>query len=401
MLPARVAILCFTLVGVAAKNLRSNAPTRQALKLGQLSAVPSTPNRKLTPADWEAAAGKFVRISPRREGVQETLFAKSVAAGAAPQKCGSPCVAHCIAGQPRDMIGVKGLWKSIKHRLFEQFSDSPVVFALLAMAAQQNTVGGVEGTQGYVRQAQDAVDDHALRPSFDYLGVDRALLLHEACTTGECLQNGLRLKCNAKDLGMTELFDTKTGIYSNMCEIQMSRFRDSLELVRDYEAEHQMKFDWVTRPRPDVYFTRPVPRALMLSLDSVHVSPWAACGYGGMDWFYAVPRKLAETVADFASDVSCSDYKSSPKIGKNCAKCPGCECWLAAWMFAKNVTFQKLPWQWFTPAKFCGAECPGDWDVTPDNIMGLDSRVANEPCTRDALQHVQCPFLLQSGQSAA
>jgi len=364
--------------------------------------TPPPPTRELTPADWEAAVGKFFQIPARREGVQETLFAK---AGAPPHKCGSPCVAHCISGQPREMTHMKGLWKSIKHRLFEQFSEEPIVFALLALGATTTSLSdtAAEGTAGYVRTPTMAVKDEDMRASLEYLGVDRAVLVREACTTGECLAKGLKLKCKASELGITALVDKKTGIYSNMCELQVSRFRDALELVREYEAEHNMKFDWVTRPRPDVYFTRPVTPAFSLDQNSVHVSPWAQCGYGGMDWFYALPRKHAQTVADFSQGASCSDYKGKPEIQANCNNCPGCECWMAAWMIAKNVSFTKLPWQWFTPKKFCGEpDCPHDWDVTHESIMGLDSRVANEPCKKSTTSNASndssmwCPMLLST-----
>jgi len=292
------------------------------------------------------------------------------------------------------MIFNKGLWKSIKHRLFERFSDSPVIFALLAMGAATSAENATtEGAKGYVRTQQGEVKDEDILPSMDYLGVDRALLFREECTTGQCLQKGLRLKCDGRELGLKQLVDESTGQYSNMCEIQVSRFRDALELVRDYEEQHNLKFDWVTRPRPDVYFTRPIMPANLLDMASVHVSPWAPCGYGGMDWFYAIPRKYANTIGEFASSVSCSDYKSDPQIAQNCASCPGCECWLAAWMFAQKVPFQKLPWQWFTPSKFCGPDCPPDWEVTPQNIMGLDSRVGEMPCTEDD-SGLRCPMLL-------
>jgi len=396
-----VVLVCLSFV----RALSENITTEQASFL-QLTAVrtrdlaaPSMPSRKLTAADWGIAAGIFVQIQSRREGVEETLYAKP---GVHVHKCGRPCVAHCIAGQPREMIHFKGLWKSMKHRLFEQFSESPVVFALLAMGAVSPPVSDsgapvVEGTAGFVRTPQGEVSNEDMLPSLTYLGVDRALLLREACTTGECLAKGLKLNCRASELGIKALVDKKTGMYSNLCELQVSRFRDALELVRDYEEEHKMRFDWVTRPRPDVFFTRPVTPASTLDPNSAHVSPWAQCGYGGMDWFYALPRKHADTVALFSNGVPCSDYKSRPEIAATCDSCPGCECWLAAWMFAKNVPFVKLPWQWFTPAKFCGAaDCPADWDVTAQSILGLDSRVAHEPCKKSKDLSLWCPMLLST-----
>jgi len=284
----------------------------------------------------------------------------------------------------------------MKHRLFERFSQKPVVFALLVLGelaanAPVGDDGAVpEGQKGYVRTPQTAIMNEDLRDSLLYLDVHRALLLREKCTTGTCLQKGLRLKCNASELGITSFVDEQSGEYSNMCEVQVSRFRDSLEMVRDYEAENNMKFDWVTRARPDVYFTRPAPQALSLDSEKAYFTPWGQCGYGGMDWFYAIPRQHADTVGNFASHVSCSDYKSDPAIAETCNACAGCECWMAAWLHAQKVSFTRLPWAWAAPAKFCGADCPPDWKVTPDSIMGLDSRVANEPCTNNK-GNITCP----------
>jgi hypothetical protein len=386
--PYFLAIVSVADAVVSAKNVR----TRFLYHAKEFhSATPAMPSRRLSARDWTAAAGKFTQIGARREGVTETIWATS---NSTAKKCGSPCVAHCIAGQPRDMIHVKGLWKSIKYRLFEQFSHNPVIFALLAMGAEKMESAREEGGEGYVRQQQESVDDEDVRPSLEFLGVDRALLLREACTTGSCLQEGLRLKCDAKKLGNPNPFDEKTGKYTNMCEIQVSRFRDALELVRDYEDEHKMKFDWVTRPRPDVYFTRPVAPVTMLDTNSVHVSPWAACGFGGMDWFYAMPRKFADTYAEFSTGVSCDDYFTDANIATQCNKCLGCECWQAAWMMKKNLTFTKLPWQWFIPGKFCGDDCPADWEATAKNIMGLDKRAQSDPCVNDE-KGFRCPMLME------
>lgn len=380
---------------VVASSLLATARYLQRRESALESDTPPQPTRELTSQDWEAAKGKFVELSARRGSeVNETLWAKPRPAGAPAHKCGSPCVAHCIAGQPRDMITVKGLWKSIKHRLFEKFSESPIVFAVLAMGETKGKDGGVEGVEGFVRGPQEAVENEKLLPGLEYMGVDRALLLREACTDGDCLQKGLRIKCKAADLGVSKMFDQKTGIYSNLCEIQASRFRDGMELVRQYETEHQMKFDWVTRPRPDVYFSRPVAPASSLDIKAVHVSPWAACGFGGMDWFFAMPRAHADTLSRFTSEVECSQYKTNPNVSKTCDACPGCECWFAAYMYSKSVPFQALPWQWLTPAKFCGAaDCPVDWEVNNANVMGLDSQAGVKPCKVDGNGTLSCPML--------
>merc|ERR1719359_2142237 len=108
----------------------------------------------------------------------------------------------------------------MKHRWLEQFSESPVVFAVLAVGASKKTVDGPEGTEGFVRHPMAEVHDEELRPSFEFLGIDRALLLREACTTALCLQKDARLRCNAAELNLTALYDKKTGIHTNLCEMQ-------------------------------------------------------------------------------------------------------------------------------------------------------------------------------------
>jgi hypothetical protein len=383
-------------VGVVEAASPAKSLLRHESQLGHASFIAKREIRtntidNLSADDWKAAAeGRFLEIQSTKEGVHHTIFAARSSDDS--HKCGEPCVAHCVAGQPRDMIHEKGLWKSIKHRLFEQMSESPQIFATLALGAVEASHGS-EGTEGYVRTPQAEVQNEDVLPSFDYLGVTRALLIRETCTTGSCLQKDLRLKCKAADMNITEMYDKSTGMYKNLCEVQMSRFADCMHLVRGYEKETKTKFDWVTRPRPDVYWTRPAPLITSLDRDKAYFTPWAACGYGGMDWFFALPRRHADSVAQFSSGIQCSHFRHK-SIQSVCLTCPGCECWMAAWMFASNVSFTRLPWGWFTPAKFCpGDACPSDWEVTQQNILGLDPRSIHEPCTRNANGAVWCPGL--------
>merc|ERR1711879_353132 len=99
------------------------------------------------------------KLPERRKGLEETIWSGSRS---------KPCVAHCIAGQPRDMISNKGIWKSYKHRLFEKFSDSPVVFVVFAATAFMGGLGGGDGTPAFVRSAVSDVDDKAMVPGFEY-----------------------------------------------------------------------------------------------------------------------------------------------------------------------------------------------------------------------------------------
>lgn len=158
----------------ATKSLLRHEPQMQDATLAATRERRIRTISDLTSDDWKDAAahGHFMEIPSKKLRVHHTIY--SATSSDEPVKCGEPCVAHCIAGQPREMISVKGLWKSIKHRLFEQMSESPHIFAALALGAVRQSLGQ-EGAMGYVREAQSEVPNEDLLPSLDYLGVKRAL----------------------------------------------------------------------------------------------------------------------------------------------------------------------------------------------------------------------------------
>lgn len=338
--------------------------------------------------DWQAARGRFLALGSAVTGVHETIFAKQNDSAGSPA-CGQPCVAHCIAGQPRELVPMPGLQKAIRYRLLERFSAKPVNFAVFAASSASGTPSVEEGAPGFVRTAVDAVSDEQLRPVLEFLNVDRALIMREdpGCEGGNCREKNA-LECQAQDLNITNQFDKSTGRYSGRpCVIQMMRLSTCLGMIQNYEGDHDMRFDWVTRVRPDVYFTRPIVPVSQLATDAVHFTPWASCGFGGMDWFYAMPRSMVDKVAGFGQGVSCGVYSDPSKhkedLRQACTECLGCECWLAAWLFAEGLNFQRLPWGWHMPKKFCGMDdCPSDWHVTESNIgcWEHDQRCRSQPC---------------------
>ena len=60
------------------------------------------------------------------------------------------------------------IWKAYKHRLFDKFSDSPVVFVVYSANA---FTGGLtkDGDTAHVRQNTDTAADKQMLPGFEYM----------------------------------------------------------------------------------------------------------------------------------------------------------------------------------------------------------------------------------------
>jgi hypothetical protein len=320
----------------------------------------------ISAAYWAKAVKKLMPIESSVQGVKETIWAS----GSSP-KCEGDCVAHCIAGQPRNFF-MPGLRKALKHRLFERFSDSRVVFGVFVTSPYTNDKLDAhgDGRQGVARnEVLNFTDFDGLTSDMEEVGVDRALLLYESCYHPSCMENPA-LQCDARDLGLLEGFDPQDGKVHHICDVQLRRFQTCMNMVTAYEHERNVKFAWVTRSRPDVYWTKPVAPARTLD-QNVYFHDWEGA-YGGFDWFYAVPRTYADAIARFPDEASCSQLHH-PEIQKFC-KTLGCECWLASWLLKQSIPFKALPgngigsWKSFVPVKFCSDDCPRDWEVTAASI---------------------------------
>lgn len=325
---------------------------------------------------WPEATRKLFQMTPRSE-VTETIWSSGEH-----HNCGSPCVAHCLAGQPREFITTPGLRKALKHRVFERFSPQGVVFAVFPTSAYHNTERG-EGPHasdaGTARTQVPEFDNDmlaALVTGMEEVGVSRALLLNETCHDPSCMENS-QLQCKASDLNLDSDFGKEDGKMHHICDVQFKRFQTCMTLVREYEEEHSMKFDWVTRNRPDVYWVQPITHVSELE-QRVYVSPANGPAYGGMDWFFAIPRKDADLFALFPDQATCAQLHH-PQILPQCAlgwrmepNSIGCECWMASWLYKNNMNFTHLTKAPFTVSKFCGDGCPLDWDVNETSIINAN-----------------------------
>jgi hypothetical protein len=248
------------------------------------------------------------------------------------------------------------------------------VFAVFVTSAYHADSGLVnkDGQKGFARTVMGNFTDTAkLLASMEDIGVHRALLLSEACEQPSCMENPA-LQCDARDLGLQDLFDTGDGKVHNICDVQVKRFQTCMNMVSAFEQERSVKFKWVTRSRPDVYWLKPIAPATQLD-QAAYFHAWNVA-YGGADWFYALPRTYAEVLARFPDEASCSQLHH-PEIQKNC-KILGCECWVASWMLQQGVPFKQfvgINSNACIPAKFCGEPCANDWHVSLANIDNAGS----------------------------
>lgn len=313
---------------------------------------------------WSEAMNKLHHMPPKAE-VREAIWSNG-----GHHECGSPCVAHCIAGQPREFISTPGLRKALKHRVFQKFSAKPVVFAVFVTSAYHNAQQASEirdGLDGYARTQVEEIRNDSLATlvaGMEEVGVQRALLLNESCHDPSCMENP-QLQCDAQDLGLRQGFDNRDGRLHHICDVQFKRFQSCMTLVEEYEQEHRMKFDWVTRNRPDVYWLKPIVSASQLE-HRTYVTPWNVA-YGAIDWFFALPRGDADIFAKFADEASCSQLHH-PHILPNCKMSLGCECWMASWLYQNEVQFEQLTSAPYIVSKFCGAPCALDWNVSDASI---------------------------------
>lgn len=315
--------------------------------------------------EWSNAIGRIQKVPRRMMGVEENIFSAARPPGV--PVCGHPCVVHCVAGQPRDLVNVPGMVKAMRYRLFAAMSEHAVVVAVLIASALMGN-GGSEGDPGFVRSVTGSVTNKMLLPVLENLGVDRALILREKCSSINCIRKHAGFSCDGKALGLTAFVDRKSGKLHNICDVQFRRFQTCMHLVREYEQDHSVTAHWVTRQRPDVYWTQPCGPVSDIKPTSVYLHSWAACGYGGGDWFYAAPRKHADVIARFADEMTCERLQRDRILPRPCANCLGCECMLVAWLLSNGIQVAPIPWNTNSVSKFCGAGCPNDWQVTPENI---------------------------------
>lgn len=315
---------------------------------------------------WEEAA-RHLYTAPRNR--YDDTDSELLWASGAQHKCGSPCVAHCVVGQPRHVVtaasgrsaeeNLQHYWGSAKQHAFGAFSEDPVVFSVLSISEE----AGPE-----CRHGQSAMHLDQLESALEFLNASRVLLVNDTCKTASCFRSKSRIgdcrnnetqetivqapkrRKNRRSMYSGDMCHDSGDIYYS-CDIQVGRVKQCMDLVEEYETEHHMKFDWVMRHRPDFVWSGPAVSVSSLDSEKVHMFPWHhnRC-YGAFDWFYAMPRKHAATIARFKDEITCEHAVQVPSwdaLHKKPAQCVssrlGCEGYLASWMHSQNVSFAELP----------------------------------------------------------
>lgn len=284
---------------------------------------------------WNQAVRRFLSVEPQlQDSAEEQIWASGDRF-----RCGKPCVATCLVGQWRQKVDRRD-W-SLLRDTFSRFSDGGALFTLWSAL-------------GTLRLSGIKVPLQNLRP-------DRALVMWEKCTTPECFREHSQVVCDKHQNARLNKYFGTGNFYSmyGMCDVQVDRMGQCMQLVREFEHDQGLKFDWVVKQSVD-YKWFPDVAATTLNSSMVYMQPWCegdgprAC-YGGFDWWYATPRAYADVISGFRDGVTCDHLDREEIIGKDpffhkntqCSTNFGCEGWLAAWLFSQKVRFRPLGcWKW-------------------------------------------------------
>jgi hypothetical protein len=152
-----------------------------------------------------------------------------------------------------------------------------------------------------------------------------------------------------------------------------SRWQRCLELIEQTEKENGVKYDFIVRSRPDLYFAKDLPTSNLLPKDRILINPYYEClhdipsgynqtwthigylcdakEYGISDIFAIIPRALADPYmrAGYIPNLPrhvCGSRSDHP------------ECAIKAALFKANITFEVWPFvvKLMRSAEFCHAQ---------------------------------------------
>jgi hypothetical protein len=200
----------------------------------------SRPGSKLSEVICKPGDGSY-----RSDSLQDAIDEKQ-------RKKQQPRFAHCIAGSARTLWSPKA-HETIQHNFIEALGGYYNTFMYIysedtkAVYAKFND-GSPPVSVGILRSAIDV-----LQPTKLVIAPEKPMDTYSSVVAGCSVYNG-----------------QKSNILG-----QVDTLRDVFSLVEEYEAEHHMRFDWVTRIRPDLIVLQPV-------------TPWCFLD----TQYYYVPRRL-------------------------------------------------------------------------------------------------------------
>ena len=155
-----------------------------------------------------------------------------------------PKIAYCLSGGARTLSD-RRVYYSMRKNLIEAFGGNPTVFAALRLedvpAKGQRDYNFSSISVHDVSDLDDVFSHNMLNPSMvSYLPTvsDVVLEAESGQLSSECETGFVKIAKNrGRMVGMFEAIET------------------CFDLVEEYEEDHEMKFDWVVRVRPDSLWT--------------------------------------------------------------------------------------------------------------------------------------------------
>lgn len=192
------------------------------------------------------------------------------------------------------------------------------------------------------------------------------------------------------------------------------RAHECMNLVRDYEKAHGLRYDWVAKTRPDIAFGDPIPSLKLLESDRVFINqhdPRAS-----MDAFPTMREKfpenaeamLREPFSDHIAIVprQLADVFFSANLGSNTCLLPAqkgrlinSEAILGLWLIGHGVRYSTIPMFWIIVRPSGPLDRPGGPECSRLlRYVGLTAQKAEE-YTRRCTEYRRSGQLEQSSAS--
>jgi len=210
-------------------------------------------------------------------------------------------VAYCLVGHPRHFNDPnRSIASRFRRNLIGSFAPDGdnFVFALPVISGMQSDV--VAGCKQHnYRKYMRGVEGVDLNGALEDLRAVRVKYIKDECERSACTPRPMN--CSHTSPGTAP---TRWNL--NQFTFQMSRWKDCVTMVEQYERENQMLFDWVWKIRLDLFFNYPVPHVSLLDSSRVYTAnPRQKHGWALVDLFFAVPRKFLNVVFGSVDLVQC------------------------------------------------------------------------------------------------
>ena len=211
-------------------------------------------------------------------------------------------VAHCVSGATRRLAVVQAQ-KLMKESIIDGLGGDEVVMFFVVHSTDTTYNGHRRGER--VRQTGAA---EAIRGMNESVGVGKAEVVRDP----SCKNPRARARVNCCGL-------KKMRWHVAVGPLMQFWIDECFEAVTQYERSQKVKFDWVTRIRPDVACAGPLPSLQSLDTSFLHaVAKENQCFW---DTLFLIPRHLLSRFREASFGL----YKKEAPLlpGDNAAACPG------------------------------------------------------------------------------